>query len=392
MKKLFAMLLVSVLLVTAAVPAFADTQNASATTTAPIYFNDFSKDMAETTTTHKYPYTAEVANGKLTLSRVASGAVSGDTSWYTYIMPDSPTLSGLTSMTVAVKFTPSKLAAGTFSTVTTTVGVKDESNFTYAGYGTGNTNTHTGNQLVGGNIQDTVNKGSMSSYLATNEAATAHSQYPFELDTSTEYIMIVTVNKDEINPTIAFYNASTGSVVTSYVANENTTANFKNYLNLDGKLGFVIRNGACEAIIDSYVAYASDSVDHSTVISQLSVDTSSTQTVGMQKSDDGSAARFIGVVKSGVDITSIQSFGFNILMTYDGVNYFKSDAVTEVYTSLESSDGTLNASDYGGEYFYVVEITGLSEKTVDFYVTGTMNGVAYSGGSCFTVNAPSTST
>ena len=92
-----------------------------------------------------------------------------------------------------------------------------------------------------------------------------------------------------------------------------------------------------------------------------------------QKSLDGSAVRFIGVVNlTEEELANFSALGFNLSMTYNGKTYTKTCTTTTVYTSLIANGNTVDVSELGGTYFYAVEINGLdaAEGTVVFNVDG----------------------
>ena len=98
-----------------------------------------------------------------------------------------------------------------------------------------------------------------------------------------------------------------------------------------------------------------------------------TQNLYLQKSVDGNAVRFIGVVNlTEAEMENFSSLGFNLSMTYNGKTYTKTYTTTTVYTSLIANGTTVDVSELGGTYFYAVEINGLdaAEGTVVFNVDG----------------------
>ena len=86
----------------------------------------------------------------------------------------------------------------------------------------------------------------------------------------------------------------------------------------------------------------------------------------VQKSLDGTKIRFIGVVNISEDeLDDFSKLGFDIIMTYNGKKYTNTYTTTTVYTSLIANGTTVYASEYGGTYFYAIEITGLDAATSD---------------------------
>ena len=106
------------------------------------------------------------------------------------------------------------------------------------------------------------------------------------------------------------------------------------------------------------------------VVDMLNANTSN---LYLQKSNDGTKVRFIGVVNiSEEEFDNFSALGFDIAMTYNGKTYTNTYTTTTVYTSLMANGTPVSASEYGGTYFYAVEITGLDTATseVVFNVDG----------------------
>ena len=96
--------------------------------------------------------------------------------------------------------------------------------------------------------------------------------------------------------------------------------------------------------------------------------------VYIQKSLDGKKIRFIGVLNITEDeLDEYSSFGFDISMTYNGKTYKNSFTTTTVYTSLIANGTPVYASEYGGTYFYAVEVSDLdfANDDIEFIVNGT---------------------
>ena len=109
-----------------------------------------------------------------------------------------------------------------------------------------------------------------------------------------------------------------------------------------------------------------------TVVDML---TSTTHPLYVQKSADGAKVRFVGVVNlDEADFANFQKLGFEISMTYNGNTYQNTYTTTSVYKSLKVGDDTVEATAYGGTYFYAIEITGLDSAQSD--VVFTVNGIA----------------
>ena len=108
-----------------------------------------------------------------------------------------------------------------------------------------------------------------------------------------------------------------------------------------------------------------------TVVDML---TKNTSNLYLQKSADGSKVRFVGVVNiSEEEFENFSALGFDISMTYKGKKYTNTYTTTTVYESLTVNGTPVSATEYGGKYFYAVEITGLNaatESDVVFTVDG----------------------
>ena len=63
------------------------------------------------------------------------------------------------------------------------------------------------------------------------------------------------------------------------------------------------------------------------------------------------------------EFDNFSALGFDIAMTYNGKTYTNTYTTTTVYTSLMANGTPVSASEYGGTYFYAVEITGLDAAT-----------------------------
>lgn len=109
-----------------------------------------------------------------------------------------------------------------------------------------------------------------------------------------------------------------------------------------------------------------------TVVDMLN---SATHPLYVQKSADGATVRFVGVVNlTEADFANFTKLGFEIAMTYGGKTYQNTYTTTTVYKTLKVGDDTVEATAYGGTYFYAIEITGLNVATSD--VVFTVNGIA----------------
>ena len=94
--------------------------------------------------------------------------------------------------------------------------------------------------------------------------------------------------------------------------------------------------------------------------------TANTSNIYLQKSLDGTALRIVGVVQlTEAELDSFSKLGFDVAMTYAGYTYKKTITTTTVYTSIVANGATVNATEYGGTYFFAIEITGLDAADGD---------------------------
>lgn len=94
----------------------------------------------------------------------------------------------------------------------------------------------------------------------------------------------------------------------------------------------------------------------------------------VQKSVDNTKIRFIGVLSINAEqLDEFKNFGFEISMTYNGRTYKKSFTATTVYSSIMAEGSPVYASSYGGNYFYVVEVSDidLASGDIEFNLVGT---------------------
>lgn len=109
-----------------------------------------------------------------------------------------------------------------------------------------------------------------------------------------------------------------------------------------------------------------------------------TEKIYVQTSLDNTRLRIVGVLNITEDeLDDYASFGFDIAMKYNGVIYKNSMTTTTVYTSIWVGDKLVEASEYNGTYFYIVEINGLDGATNDLEFTVTGTGVCIQDGSQF---------
>ena len=92
----------------------------------------------------------------------------------------------------------------------------------------------------------------------------------------------------------------------------------------------------------------------------------------VQKADDGSAIRLIGVLNlTEADFDKFASFGFDVTLSYNGQTYKGSFDTTTVYTSLVANGETVYATEYDGTHFYAIEISDIENKDIDLVISGT---------------------
>ncbi len=95
----------------------------------------------------------------------------------------------------------------------------------------------------------------------------------------------------------------------------------------------------------------------------------------VQKNTDGTKLRFVGVVRVPVELSEYSKLGFAISMNYNNAEYNKTVDTQVVYTDITVDDALVNASAYGGDYFFIIEIAGMDNATASdavFNVTATM--------------------
>ena len=108
----------------------------------------------------------------------------------------------------------------------------------------------------------------------------------------------------------------------------------------------------------------------SSVVDMLTADPN---TVYYQLSNDGRSIRLIGVISLTEEaLWNYSGIGFTFTMTHNGKTTELSGTTTNVYTSIVANGVTVSASEYGGTYFYMVEINDLDMaiSDVDLGVSG----------------------
>lgn len=178
------------------------------------------------------------------------------------------------------------------------------------------------------------------------------------------------------------------------IAGENgDTKTFAHYYNLTDKSYVESARDCASEIIPAYrneklslpytanTIYKSETVDINKAIEAKMAVSAAADKIYVQKSLDNTKIRFIGVVDiDEADFDKYSSFGFDIALVYNGVTYKNSFKTATLYTSLIAAGQTVYAQQYGGTYFYAIEINGiaLENSNVEFIVNGTS---AYGGGS-----------
>lgn len=367
MKKIFAILLVSVMLVTAAVPAFADTA------VQDLYFNDFKN--------------AQKANDIVSWSHSGASAAIVDDDYlqlkgnggqydlFAFTDEKLGKLNGETSITMAISYTYTKENVYGCCYMPS-FGIDDTfKNGFAAGTKTQNSATPTDTEQAWyGNITNLTTTATTRNYGKFVDQS-------IKFNGMGNYQLIVEVAKGK-NPVMSFYED--GKLVAQLTSYDNQSgfysSNYNAYdfagnLNLDGYLGFCV-NGANPINIDA-IAISSTTGEY---VREDLLDMIIEDEIYMQTRANNSAIRFVGVVNLTEDeLKACETLGFDIKMTYGGATYSKSHNVNTVYTSILVDETPVYATSYGGTYFYVVEIYGLDEATSDvtFTVTGTKDGAAY---------------
>ena len=95
----------------------------------------------------------------------------------------------------------------------------------------------------------------------------------------------------------------------------------------------------------------------------------------IQNSIDATAIRIIGVISaSETQLQIFDSFGFEVSLTYNGDTFTRVVEVETVYTTLIANGKPVTASQYGGDYFYVMEINDIiltPESVAELVIRGT---------------------
>ena len=378
MKKFFALLLVSVMLVTAAVPAFAEKTEM----VDDLYFNDFknTQNASDIVSWSDSSATATIVDNDY-LQLKGKG---GQYDLFAFTDEKLGKLNGENSITMAISYT--YIVENVYGCCyMPAFGIDDTyKNGFAAGTKTQNSATATDTEQAWyGNISNL-------STTATTRNFGKFIDQSIDLNGRGNYQLIVEVTKGQ-NPVMSFYED--GNLVAQLTSYENQSGfytnsynsyDFAGNFNLDGYLGFCV-NGSNAINIDA-IAISTTTGEY---VREDLLDMVIEDGIYMQTRTDGSAVRFIGVVSfTEEELAACEELGFDISMTYNGVTYSKSEKLTTVYESIVADDVTVYATNYGGTYFYIVEINGLDEAESDivFEVTGTKNGVAYDTVS-FTVSA-----
>ena len=130
--------------------------------------------------------------------------------------------------------------------------------------------------------------------------------------------------------------------------------------------------------------YSGKTPDYQTLRTAKTKLLNSAKGIYVQTSSDHSKIRFVGVLNlTEQELDGYQNVGFDIAMKYNGVIYKNSMTTTTVYKSIWVGDKLVEASEYDGTYFYIVEITGLDGaiNDLEFIVNGT--GICIQDGSQF---------
>ncbi len=111
------------------------------------------------------------------------------------------------------------------------------------------------------------------------------------------------------------------------------------------------------------------------VAAKKAVHNSLLKKIYVQENDDKTKVRFVGILNATEEeLENFVSVGFDISIAYNGNTYTNSINETTVYKTITADGVEVSASEYGGTYFYVVEIKDLNAATVskaEIVVTGT---------------------
>ena len=175
-----------------------------------------------------------------------------------------------------------------------------------------------------------------------------------------------------------------GEFVAGYMGDTKT---FVHYYNLSDTEYIKSAKECASEIIPSYrnetlslpykanTIYKSETVDIDKALeAKQKIYNATSNGVYIQKSLDGKKIRFIGVLNITEDeLEEYTNFGFDISMIYNGRTYKNSFTTTTVYKSIIANGTVVNASEYGGTYFYAVEVSDIdvANDDIEFIVNGT---------------------
>ena len=222
-----------------------------------------------------------------------------------------------------------------------------------------------------------------SSYLKSDIMQMAH--HGFSDGVSSDVI-------DAIDPDVILwpmdvvqYDDDTGEIIAGTTSDTKT---FVYYYNLTSKSYVKSAKNALEVIpaytnqkldlpytANSIYTKSAKTVNTTDAVAAKMAVTNAAEGLYIQKSFDGKSIRFVGVLNvEREELDNFDSVGFDVAMVYNGATYTKSFTTTTVYTSIVANGETVYASEYGGTYFYAIEISGVdfAEDAVEFVFSGTM--------------------
>ncbi len=97
--------------------------------------------------------------------------------------------------------------------------------------------------------------------------------------------------------------------------------------------------------------------------------TANTSNLFYQMSNDGDKIRIVGIVSlTEEELEDFSKLGFEVTVYYGDKKYTNTVTTQTVYTSLIADNKPVYASEYGGTYFYAIEITELVSASSDIFL------------------------
>ena len=222
-----------------------------------------------------------------------------------------------------------------------------------------------------------------SSYLKSDIMQMAH--HGFSDGVSSDVIDVIDPDVILWPMDVVRYEKETGEIIAGTTSDTKT---FVYYYNLTYKSYVNSARNALEIIpaytnqklslpytANSIYTKSAKTVNTTDAIAAKMAVTNAAEGLYIQKSFDGKSIRFVGVLNvEREELDNFDSVGFDVAMVYNGATYTKSFTTTTVYTSIVANGETVYASEYGGTYFYAIEISGVDFATdsVEFVFSGTM--------------------